>query len=296
MVLSPYWDVDFTPRPPTREPIAALREVLADAVKAHLVADVPVGCLLSGGVESSGVAALAGPGLRTYSIGFRDTRDDELPYARQVAASIGAVPTEQRLEVGEARALVPKMLEWFGEPFGDSSAIPTYLVSALARRDVKVALSGDGGDEVFGGYESYARHLRRARFPRLPAWIPDRLSRSPLFRLRGVPTLVDGIRDPLERHIVIHGGFTAAEKRRVVPDARRWDGYDDLWAFRNHWRPERSESLLPYRSRPTSLTTSSPVDGSTLRSRSSPPLLDHLPSSRRRAPPRPAHPGARLSL
>jgi asparagine synthase (glutamine-hydrolysing) len=291
VLIERYWDVDFHrvgPRRTEADAVAALRDVLADAVNAHLVADVPVGCLLSGGVDSSGVAALAtrsGVPLRTYSIGFDDASDDETPFAREVANAIGARHTEARVSLTTARGLTERIPEWYDEPFGDTSAIPTFMVSQVARKDVKVALSGDGGDEVFGGYESYARHRRRARFPSLPSafrgWLPDRLARSPLMRLRGGATLVDGLRGELERHVAILGGFTAPEKRRYLAAGRRWDGYDDYWYFRQHWREDLDQlSRLQY----LDLKTYLPDDILTKVDRASmavslevrPPLLDHL--------------------
>ncbi|HEV2727811.1 MAG TPA: asparagine synthase (glutamine-hydrolyzing), partial [Solirubrobacterales bacterium] len=132
---------------------AELREVLDDSVRAHLVADVPVGVLLSGGVDSGGLAALAsahsGEPLRTFSIGFEEAGFNELSRARLVARRYGTDHHELVVRP-DAVELLPKLVEAFDEPFGDSSALPTYLVSELAAGHVKVALSGEGGDELFG--------------------------------------------------------------------------------------------------------------------------------------------------
>ncbi len=137
---------------------AELREALRDSVRAHLVADVPVGVLLSGGVDSAGLAALAageaGEGVKTFSIGFEEASFDELERARLVARRYGTDHHELVLRP-DAAELLPKLVEAFDEPFGDSSALPTYLVSELAAGEVKVALSGEGGDELFGGYYTY---------------------------------------------------------------------------------------------------------------------------------------------
>ena len=142
-----------------REPGGALaeelRERLRDSVRAHLVADVPVGVFLSGGVDSSLIAALAaqessGP-LRTFSIGFAEASFDERADARRVAERYGTRHRELLLRPDGAE-LLPALAEAFDEPFADSSALPTYLVSKLAAEDVKVTLSGEGGDELFGGY------------------------------------------------------------------------------------------------------------------------------------------------
>jgi asparagine synthase (glutamine-hydrolysing) len=246
-----YWEVDFAKGdgPRGAEAAEAVRAAVRDAVSSQLVADVPVGCLLSGGLDSSAVATFAAQNtaqpLRTFSIGFDVERHSETEFARLVARHIGAEHTERIVNVAQARAHLPRLAALYDEPFGDLSAIPTFEVCRVAREAVTVALSGDGGDEVFGGYTSYTRQRRRARwFSWVPALVqaavPSRLARSVLMRLRGGPTLVDGLRAPLERHVVIQGGFTRAEKEHALPAAvaRRFAGYDDLWAFRAHDRPD----------------------------------------------------------
>jgi asparagine synthase (glutamine-hydrolysing) len=137
---------------------AELRERLRDSVRAHLVADVPVGVLLSGGVDSSALTALAASEsserVSTFSIGFEEGSFDELSAARMVAERYGTDHHELVIRP-DAVELLPRMVEVFDEPFADSSALPTYLVSQLAAGSVKVALSGEGGDELFGGYYTY---------------------------------------------------------------------------------------------------------------------------------------------
>ncbi len=139
-----------------------LRETLRDSVRAHLVADVPVGVLLSGGVDSAGLTALAAgessEPVRTFSIGFEEASFDELERARMIAARYRTDHHELILRP-DAAELLPSLVEAFDEPFGDSSAVPTYLVSQLAAGEVKVALSGEGGDELFGGYYTYVADL-----------------------------------------------------------------------------------------------------------------------------------------
>jgi asparagine synthase (glutamine-hydrolysing) len=159
-----------------RGPAAALaeelRETLRDSVRAHLVADVPVGVLLSGGVDSAGLTALAAgestEPVRTFSIGFEESSFDELSRARTVAERYRTDHHELVLRP-DAAELLPKLVEAFDEPFGDSSAVPTYLVSQLAAGEVKVALSGEGGDELFGGYYTYVADLLAPRLGRLAA-------------------------------------------------------------------------------------------------------------------------------
>ena len=140
--------------------IELIRAELIRAVRQHLLADVPVGAFLSGGVDSSVVVALmqaaqAGT-VSTYSIGFSDAGYDESAHAARVAAHLGTKHTAVTLEETESMDVIPRLPEIYDEPFADSSQIPTYLVSRLARRDVTVALSGDGGDETFGGYNRHA--------------------------------------------------------------------------------------------------------------------------------------------
>jgi asparagine synthase (glutamine-hydrolysing) len=159
------------PRRGSADELAAeLRDVLDDSVRAHLVADVPVGVLLSGGVDSGGLAALASAHskepLRTFSIGFEEAGFDELSRARLVAERYGTDHHELVVRP-DAVELLPKLVEAFDEPFGDSSALPTYLVSELAAGQVKVALSGEGGDELFGGYYTYVADLLARRVGRL---------------------------------------------------------------------------------------------------------------------------------
>jgi asparagine synthase (glutamine-hydrolysing) len=171
-----YWALHLEPdgRRSAAEWQEAVEAKVEEAVRIHLIADVPVGAFLSGGLDSSAVVACAAgmvqQPLQTFSIGFQDEAFSELPYARQVAERFGTCHREE-IVTPDAAALVDQLTHFYDEPFADSSAVPTFLVSRLASRHVKVVLSGDGGDEAFGGYSRYAHDLREAAWRRrLPGW------------------------------------------------------------------------------------------------------------------------------
>jgi asparagine synthase (glutamine-hydrolysing) len=175
--VRPYWDLVFKPDDPPKEDAFYLDEVdclLREAVKIRLVSDVPLGAFLSGGIDSSLVVALMalqlGKPVKTFSIGFEDNKYNELPYARLVAQKYGTDHHEEIVKP-DAEAVLPEIIRNFDEPFADSSAIPTYYVSRLARHHVTVALSGDGGDELFAGYNRYYDSRLAERIDRCPQWL-----------------------------------------------------------------------------------------------------------------------------
>ena len=171
---SRYWDVSFEAnhRATVEELIEQLREKIEESVRIHMISDVPVGAFLSGGIDSSAVVAQmvrqTDRPVQTFSIGFRESSYNELPYARQIARTFSTAHHELVLEP-DILDVLDDLVWHLDEPFGDSSAIPTYMVSRLAAQHVKVVLSGDGGDELFAGYDKYRVEQREQRFPRLPS-------------------------------------------------------------------------------------------------------------------------------
>lgn len=183
------------------EVVDSFEALLSDAVGLRLVADVPVGALLSGGIDSSLVVALmqrqSSRPARTFTIGFDTPEHDESEHARAVAKHLGTDHTELQVTGADALDLVPRLAEIFDEPLADPSQIPTYLVSRLARRDVTVALSGDGGDELFAGYNRYlsgpsaaARILQVPAIPR--RWMGRALQLLPARTYDGMASLSRG--------------------------------------------------------------------------------------------------------
>ncbi len=196
-----------------------LEELLSESFQLRMVADVPVGMFLSGGIDSSLVTALLQKNsprpLKTFTIGFRDPRFDEAEHARAVAAHLGTEHHELYCTEEDFRRLVPQLSEWYDEPFGDSSGIPTYLVSRMAREHVTVSLSADGGDELFGGYTKY--EIAQLFYPKIqrmpgflrntlgavakgvdPLWLERNASRLPVVKgYRGVSNKFDKFRQAL---------------------------------------------------------------------------------------------------
>jgi len=167
----PYWQFDFVPEQQKSEEdwLAELDQVLRESVQAHLVSDVPLGAFLSGGIDSTLVvgymAQMMSSSVKTFSIGFPEEKYNELNYAQAVAQKW---ETDHHVEIVQPQGLdiLPDLVKHYGEPFADSSAIPTWYVSKLARSQVTIALTGDGGDEFFAGYSRYLNFARQLQlFP-----------------------------------------------------------------------------------------------------------------------------------
>ncbi len=227
---------------PIGEEAAALEEldhVLDRAVSDQSVADVPVGVFLSGGIDSSTIAALyqrrSTQPVRTFSIGFENQTYNEAPFARRVAEQLGTVHHEQILTERDALETIPLLPSMYDEPFADSSQIPTYLVSRMARSDVTVALTGDGGDELFGGYY---RHFYAPRLWQQINRVPTRIRAigTPLSRLpTGLWSRAGGL---LPGHGRSNVGAKIQKSLRISAAARR---FDDVYAsFLDEWSLEAS--------------------------------------------------------
>lgn len=225
------------------EALEQLESTLTEAVSSQAMADVPIGAFLSGGIDSSALVALYQKSspvpVRTFSIGFEEAGFNEAEYAKAVAAYLGTVHNERYVTVKETRDVIPSLPSMYDEPFADSSQIPTHLVSKFAREQVTVAISGDGGDELFGGYNRY--------FSALSVWM--RLEKMPAALRRGLGTTLGyipaqfwqsvftAIRPGLPSHI----GFKVKKNLRTVARAQ---GIDEMFgALVDEWAGENSPVL-----------------------------------------------------
>ena len=234
-----YWDVSFQPDENATEDqlVERLREELADAVTAHQVSDVPIGAFLSGGVDSSAVVAMmakpAAGRLKTFSIGFSESSFDELRYARQVAGLFGTDHYDLVLRPDVVQ-IVEDLTWYLDEPFGDTSAIPTYMVSKLAAEHVKVVLSGDGGDEIFAGYDKYVvegRERRRDRVPHALRAVAGAVGRIMPEGMRGRRFLRHLALDGSRRYLDASTMFASDQLRKLFrPAAFDQIARHDTWA------------------------------------------------------------------
>jgi asparagine synthase (glutamine-hydrolysing) len=179
--LQRYWDLSFETDESIDERTAVERalELMDRSVQRRLIADVPIGVLLSGGMDSSTVVALmhrhVTEPIHTYSVGFEQASFNELPYARMVSKHFNTIPREVIVTAPLVREMLPKYLTYIDEPYADGSAIPTYYVCQLAKGEVVVVLSGEGGDEAFAGYETYSAYKVARSFRQIPRWLRTEL-------------------------------------------------------------------------------------------------------------------------
>ncbi len=254
-----YWRLHWTSGradPDRYEMRQAVRQTLGRAVERRLVADVPLGAFLSGGIDSTIVVGLMrerieGP-IRTFSLGFADDPTyDETAYARIAARRFGTEHTELTVEAG-AVDLVDELVEAYDEPFGDSSAIPTHIVSRLTREHVTVALTGDGGDEMFAGYPRFAGMVLAEHLPRWLSVLGDGLGRClPHHRNFRHPTrrfarfFRAAALTPEERMLRWIGFFGRDVALMLRPELRPDLSRDELLAsFRAPWKAHAAESVL----------------------------------------------------
>jgi asparagine synthase (glutamine-hydrolysing) len=243
-----YWRLSYEtkqPVPSEREAADQLRELMADAVRMRLVSDVPLGVLLSGGVDSSTIAALAvrasSEAVKTFSISFAEASFDESAYARGVAKFLGTDHHEERLSANLAANLVSEIGSWMDEPFSDPSLVPTYLLSRFTRKHVTVALGGDGGDELFAGYQMYAGHrwaevykhvpaaLRRGFIEPLVRWLPVK-TKNLSFDYKAVRFVTGTNYDAVARHHVWFGSFTPDQQQQLLTPAALDASDGDIYA------------------------------------------------------------------
>lgn len=207
---------------------AQVRARLREAVRLRLVADVPLGVLLSGGIDSSAVAALACEAaqgrVKTFSIAFAEKSFDESSYARLVAAHLGTEHYEQRFTEREMLAIVPEIPRLLDEPLGDGSLIPTFLLSRFTREHVTVALGGDGGDELLAGYPTYVAHRMAGYYQALPQFLRGNLIEPMIARL---PVSTDNLSFDFKAKRFVRGAAQPPGMRHTV-----WMGSYDAWQQR----------------------------------------------------------------
>ncbi len=242
---------------PEPEVVDRLDALLRDSVRLRMEADVPLGAFLSGGIDSSTVVALmqaqSDRPVRTFSIGFHEAGYDEAEHARAVARHLGTTHAELYVTPEEAMAVVPRLPDLYDEPLADVSQIPTFLVSQLARREVTVSLSGDGGDELFGGYNRYG--LGRSVWRQI-GWMPRGLSEAAAGAIRTVPAGAwDGIYRAVEP--VLPGRLRVArvgDRVHKLADLLARNSREALYrAMMSHWKNPTSV-VLGAEERPTVFT------------------------------------------
>ncbi len=243
-----YWNLTFAKNanvPSFDRAAVELKELLSDAVRMRLVADVPLGVLLSGGVDSSTIAAFstqhATETVKTFSIGFTEDSFDETKYARQVAAHLGTDHHEEILSVAKAAELISDIGGWLDEPLSDGSLIPTYLLARFVRKHVTVALGGDGGDELFAGYPMYYAHKVAKLYSTVPGFVRSGLiepivhslpvsTKNLSFEYKAKRFVRASKYDTITRHHSWFGSFTPDEQKMLLTEHALSNSNGDIYA------------------------------------------------------------------
>jgi asparagine synthase (glutamine-hydrolysing) len=245
--VQPYWRLSYKKREPVpsvAEAADQLRVLLEDSVRLRLVSDVPLGVLLSGGIDSSVVTAMAvrasSETVKTFSISFAESSFDESEYARRVAEFLGTDHHEERFNSSLAANLVGEIGAWMDEPMSDPSLVPTYLLSRFTRKHVTVALGGDGGDELFAGYPMYFGHRMARAYNRIPKLIRNGLveplvnalpvkTKNLSFDYRARRFVTASHYDEVARHHVWFGSFTPQDQELLLTDVAKQATDGDIY-------------------------------------------------------------------
>jgi len=245
-----YWDVAADPQARSKEATLEkraeeLRELLSDSVRMRLVSDVPLGILLSGGIDSSTIAAFAvqhaTERVKTFSIGFEEDSFDESKFARSVAKHLDTEHYEDKLSATTAGELIEDIGEWLDEPLSDGSLIPTFLLARFVRKYVTVALGGDGGDELFAGYPMYRAHRIASMYRLVPSFVRNGLVRPAVERLpvshknlsfdyKAKRFVRAAELDPVERHHSWFGSFALDDQDDLLSRDVRERTSADIYA------------------------------------------------------------------
>ena len=243
-----YWKLSFekpNKKPTVQEASEHLSSLLSDSVDMRLISDVPLGILLSGGLDSSTIAAFAqkhsSKKVKTFSIGFEEDSFDESKYAREVASHLGTEHHEDILSVDTAMDLITEIGKWLDEPLADGSLLPTFLLSRFVRKNVTVALGGDGGDEIFAGYPMYFGHKVSKIYNTIPEFLRSGLIEPAVNTL---PTKTDNLSfdykakrfvasakyDQITRHHSWFGSFSINDKKKLFSnDFQEMVGDSDIY-------------------------------------------------------------------
>lgn len=246
--LETYWSVHNAALEGQRKPFigsdadaaAALEAILVKSTTGQMLADVPLGAFLSGGIDSSTIVALmqahSATPVKTFTIGFHETGYDEASHARAVAQYLGTEHTELYIKPEAALSVIPQLPDLYDEPFSDSSQIPTYLLSRMAHQEVKVALSGDGGDELFGGYN---RHFWVPKLWQRLGWLPYSLRAALAGVLTNVsPTAWDSVFNQLGRWLPssLQYASPGAKLHKLADTLAAKSPEEIYWSLISHWK------------------------------------------------------------